>query len=334
MDNELLAVEDLLAFVEVADAKGFTAASRRTGIPKSRLSRRVAALETFLGVALVRRDARRFVLTEVGERVHGHGRAVRSETRSAISIARESLDAPWGQLRVACPSTLATSLVSRVALDFSARYPQVLLTLQSTDGRQRPIDDAADLLIQPTTQPLTDSSLVSRLLAQVPYALYASPALAASLGIPDDPEGLQGCPAIGWSFTPQLARWQLHGPRGRSAEIALDLRFVSDSLSLNSEAAVHGLGVAQLPQPMAASHVRAGRLRRVLAQWAPPDMQILALYPSRRHLTLAGRCFLDMLEQCIGSAAQETGLGETNLNRPASPAPQRRAVPAASDPGR
>ena len=96
MDNVLLAVEDLLSFVEVADARGFTAASRRTGIPKSRLSRRVAALELFLGVALLHRNPRRFGLTDVGQRIFLHGQAVRAETQTAIAVARESLESPGG----------------------------------------------------------------------------------------------------------------------------------------------------------------------------------------------------------------------------------------------
>lgn len=302
MDNVLLSVEDLLTFVEVAEAGGFTAASRRTGIPKSRLSRRVAALEAYLGVALLRRDPRRFSLTELGERIHAHGLAARTETQMAVALARESLDVPRGPLRVACPSAIATGFVGQVAMQFSARYPRVLLTLQTTDGQKRPMDDAADLLIQPSTQVLSDSSLVARKLADVPYALFASPALSATLKHPASPKALARCPAVGWRFTPHLGRWSLVGPHGRKAEIELDLRFVSDSLVLNCDAALQGLGVAQLPQMMGERYVRDRRLVMVAPAWRPPTMGIYALYPSRRHLTLAGRCFLDMLAEGIQDA--------------------------------
>ncbi len=303
MDNVLLAAEDLLSFVEVASAGGFTAASRRTGIPKSRLSRRVAALESLLGVALLHRNARRFELTDVGERVFLHGQAARTETQTAITVARESLESPWGQLRVACPAAIAASLVGRIALQFSARYPRVTLSLQTTDGRMRTIDEAVDLLIQPTTQPLTDSSHVARRLAVVPYALYASPSLVSSLADPRTPSALANCPAVGWSFTTHLERWTLIGPQNQRAEVDLDLRFVSDNLLLNRDAALQGLGVAQLPKIMAASCVASGTLIPVAPDWAPARMHIYALYPSRRHLTLAGRCFLDMLEAGMADAS-------------------------------
>jgi len=307
MDNVLLAVEDLLSFVEVADAGGFTAASRRTGIPKSRLSRRVAALESFLGVALLHRYARRFELTDVGQRIFLHGQAVRAETQTAISVARESLESPWGQLRVACPAAIAASLVGRIALQFSARYPRVTLSLQTTDGRLRPLDDTVDLVIQPTTQPLTDSSLVARRLATVPYGLYASPALVTALNIPETPLALSRCAAVGWSITASLARWTLIGPQNESADVELDVRFVSDNLLLNRDAALQGLGVVQLPRIMAASFVASGHLLQVAPDWVPPAMHIYALYPSRRHLTLAGRCFLDMLEDGMKDVGSTSG---------------------------
>lgn len=305
MNDVLPAAGDLLTFVEVADAGGFAAASRRTGIPKSRLSRRVAALEAFLGVALLRRDARRFLLTELGERIYAHGQAARLETQAAVSIARDSVDTPRGHLRVACPLTLAAIFLADIARKFSTCYPDVLLKVQTTNGSQGPLDDGADILIQPATHPLSDSSLIGRELAVVSYGLYASPSLAASLGTFSSLVESGSCPAVGWSFTPQSNRWTLQGPDGGSAELKLDLRFVSDSLLLNCDAALSGIGVAQLPVLMAGPRVKEGRLVRFAPAWHPPNIHIHALYPSRRHLTPAGRCFLDMLTQDLSVVEME-----------------------------
>lgn len=297
MDNVLPAAEDLLTFVTVADAGGFTAASRRTGIPKSRLSRRVAALEAFLGVALVRRDARRFVLTELGERIYAHGQAAHAQTQAAVALARDSAQMPQGVLRVACPATMAAVFLVPIAQRFSATYPRVSLTVQTTNGNLGPLDDMADILIQPATQPLSNSSLVGRELATVPYALYTSPVLAQRLGPLTCPETLAQAPAVGWRFHTHPHRWTLLGPQGAPCTVNVNVRFESDSLQLNCDAAVNGLGVAQLPQALAKPHVQAQRLVRVLPDWQPPNMHVHALYPSRRHLTPAGRCFLDMLVQ-------------------------------------
>lgn len=114
---------------------------------------------------------------------------------------------------------------------------------------------------------------------------------------------LSRCAAVGWSITASLARWTLIGPQNQSADVELDVRFVSDNLLLNRDAALQGLGVVQLPRIMAASFVASGQLLQVAPDWVPPAMHIYALYPSRRHLTLAGRCFLDMLEEGMKDAA-------------------------------
>ena len=308
MDHSLHIVEDLLAFVEVVESGGFTAASRRTGIPKSRLSRRVTALESRLGVALLHRDARRFGLTEIGEQIYAHGLIARTETRQAVALAHESQDIPNGSLRVACPSAMANSLVGHLALKFSRMYPRVVLSLQTTDGRHRVTDDAADLLIYPSTQALLDSSRVARKLADIPYILVAKPSLVSTLGDPQTPADLSNCPAIGWNFTPQLNRWTLRGPEGALVDLDLDVRFASDNLYLNRDAALAGAGVALLPRVLSNDCLRKGELQQVLPLWQPPTVSIYALYPSRRHLTLAGRRFLDLLTQGIADAVVQEPL--------------------------
>ncbi len=296
-------VEDLMAFVEVVEAGGFTNASQRSGIPKSRLSRRVSALEQSLGVCLLRRDARHFEITELGESIYARGLAVRAETQRAVALAHDSLDEPSGRLRIACPSALAHGFVSRIAVAFGKRYPQVVLVLQTTDGSPGSADERADLTLQPAGLQLADSTVVARKLGETPYLLVASPALAQRLGDPQEPQALAGLPGIGWSFTRHLSRWPLRGPKGREAEVDMDIRFASDSLILNRDAALQGLGIAQLSRRICLPYLVDGQLCVIAPQWRPPTVVIYALYPSRHHLTLAGRKFLDLMQTAMAEDA-------------------------------
>ena len=300
MADELTGVvDDLMAFVAVVDAGGFNAAGARFGTPSSRLSRRVAALERLLGVSLLVRTSRRFAVTEIGWRIYERGVAIRAQTRDAVAEATESLGEPCGHLRVLCPMAMGTSIVGPFALRFMHLHPRVRITLESTDGRARPFNEPVDLMIQPTIQPLRDSSLVARKLVDAHYRLVAAPALADT--VPDAPaaEGFPCFPAVGWTFSPHPARWSLSHPVHGTLETAVDVRFATDNLLLVREAALAGVGVAQLPPMLYADDVAAGRLRIVAPGWSPPSVAIHALYPSRRRLTLAGRRFVELLAQAL-----------------------------------
>lgn len=291
--------DDLMALVAVVDAGGFSAASRRFDIPVSRLSRRVAALERQLGVSLLTRNARKFQVTDVGWRIYEHGLSMRVQAQNAVSIARESLDEPTGHLRVQCPMALGASLVGSLAIEFARKYPRAAVTLVTTDGRISAFSDPVDLLIQPSIKALPDSSLVARKLVDSHYLLVAAPALLDATTRPSMPQDLGACPAIGWTFSTPSSRWLLTHPQEGAAEVAVEPRFTTDNLLLVRDAALAGVGIAQLPEALCDEHLRAGRLQVVLPGWAPPTVTIHALFPSRRVLTPGGRAFLDMLAQAF-----------------------------------
>jgi DNA-binding transcriptional LysR family regulator len=292
--------DDLMALVAVVEAGGFNAASARFDIPVSRLSRRVAALEKKMDVSLLMRNARRFKVTEAGERTYQHGLSVRAEVQNAMAAAREGRDEPSGHLRVSCPMALSASIVGPLAIEFMRKHPRVTFTLESTDGRAAGFNDPVDLLIQPSTMPLRDSSLVARKLVDASYLVVAAPEVCAAL--PREPVASGGAPlpVIGWTFAPQASRWALTHADGRTVEVPVEARFSSDNLILIRDAALAGVGVAQLPPTMCRADLEAGRLRLVAPGWAPPRVAMHVLYPSRRVLTLAGRRFVERL--CLAFA--------------------------------
>jgi DNA-binding transcriptional LysR family regulator len=299
MDELSGVFDDLMALVAVVEAGGFNAASARFDIPVSRLSRRVAALEKKMGVSLLMRDARRFKVTEAGLGAYRHGLEIRAEMHNAMADARDSLAEPSGHLRVSCPMALGASIVGPLAIEFILQHPRVSLTLESTDGRMTAFSDPVDLLIQPAREALRDSSLVARKLAEARYLLVGSPDVLARL--PDGPPSPDwpAVPVVGWTFTAQAERWPLLHADGATVQLAVAARFASDNLLLVREASLAGLGVAQLPPLLCQADIDAGRLGVFAAGWSPPSVSIYAIYPSRRVLTLAGRCFVDALGEAF-----------------------------------
>lgn len=307
MDDLPHLFEELMAFVAVVDARGFNAAGDRFGVPPSRLSRSVAALERHLGVSLLVRTSRRFEVTDIGRRTYEDAVATRARLQDALAAARESQGEPSGFLRVSCPMVLASAVVGPIAIAFMARHPGVRVSIESTDGRSRPFSEPADLAIQPSLQPLRDSSMVARRLIEVRYVMVGAPHLRHGIPAAPGPADFPCFPAVGWTFFPHPARWALQHPEHGPHEVAVDVRFTTDSLLLVREAALAGLGVAQLPGELCRQYIDTGQLRLIAPDWSPPRIGIYVLYPSRRSLTLAGRKFIDALAD--GMAPLDRGTG-------------------------
>ncbi len=141
--------DDLVLLFEVVEAGGFSAASARCGIPKSRLSRRIARLEQQLGVALIKRDSRHFDVTDVGRKLLEYGARIRADAGTAFGVAQDSLGQPTGELRVACPVAMAAALLARFAVAFVGRYPLVRLSVITTTGMVESLAERCDIVINP-----------------------------------------------------------------------------------------------------------------------------------------------------------------------------------------
>jgi DNA-binding transcriptional LysR family regulator len=299
---ELMAtVDELLLLAEVVEAGGFRPAEERTGLTKSRLSRRIAALEQRLNVGLLVRNSRRFEVTDVGQRLYEQALLIRAATRTALTIAGDSSAAPSGVLRIACPFALSQAVVGRLAIAFAQAHPRVRLCLSTTKGTVEALSEHYDLVIHPSTGPLPDSDVVARLLRSQPYVLVAAPALAAGRETLQGPAAIEGLPAIGWNASDATASWRLFGPAGAEAEVRLPVSFAADTLVTVREAALAGLGVARLPEATCRDDLREGRLCLLAPGWGPAPMALYALYPSRRQLSLAGQAFVGALQQALAA---------------------------------
>src|SRR5580693_6850831 len=125
-------VNDYVLFAEVAAHGGFAAASRALRIPKSTLSRRIAALEARLGVRLIERSTRRFRVTEVGEAFYERCRAIALDVEQAEAVVSDALGEPHGAVRCSCPLGLIETLSSTFA-GFLSAHPKARLQLLATD---------------------------------------------------------------------------------------------------------------------------------------------------------------------------------------------------------
>lgn len=290
-------LNDLYYFVQVVDHGGFAPAGRALGVPKSRLSRRIAELENRLGVRLLQRSSRRFSVTDAGRSYYAHASAALREAAAAEQAVRREQDEPRGVVRMSCPVTLLEATVGSMAAAFLALHPKVQLHLEATNRRVDVIGEGIDVALRVRPPPLEDSDLVLRVLGTRKQCLVASPALLARYGRPDSPAGLMGHPSMDLGVPQNQHLWNLHGPNGEHAAVHHEPRYVTRGMLALCDAAVAGVGVVQLPKMVTHELVAQGRLQHVLDGWAPRDEIVHAVFASRRGLVPAVRVLIDFLAQ-------------------------------------
>ena len=294
-------LNDLALFASVVDAGGYSAAERRTGIPKSRLSRRIAALETELGVRLIQRTANRFFVTEAGERVYRHARSIADEADALAASVAETRDEPAGLVRVAAAPLAGELWLAGWLGEFAVRHPKVRVALSLSNRYVDLLAERYDLALRYSSTPLADADVVARPLGQSGMSLLASPAFLATHGEPADLDALRGLPAVVLGRLEHPRPWAFTGADGEALSFVPPTRFVVNNIVAARAAAIAGVGLAQLPHGAADDALAGGSLREVLAAFAPPLTTAYAVYPSRRGTSAAVRHLIAFLEERMGA---------------------------------
>jgi DNA-binding transcriptional LysR family regulator len=304
-------LEGLYYFTQVVEHGGYARAARALDIPKSRLSRHVAGLETQLNVRLVNRSTRRFAVTEVGQEVCRHATAMLAEADAALEAVEFARAEPRGTLRVSCPVALAQWGLAAWVPEFLAKYPGVRLQLHVSNRRVDVLAEGFDLALRVRSQPSGEDGLVMRSFGEGDELLVASPAYLARAGRPTEPQQLAGADTL--DYTEELGRplWELQGPGGRTERIEHRPRLACHDFVVLRTAALAGLGIARLPETVVRADLAGGALERVLPEWNTPQGIMHIVFPSRRGLLPAVRAFIDFLAQRMPEQCR--ALGEARL---------------------
>ncbi|PHV09670.1 LysR substrate-binding domain-containing protein [Chitinimonas sp. BJB300] len=296
-------LNDLHYFARVVEAGGFAAAGRVIGIPKSRLSRRIAGLESRLGVRLLQRTTRKLALTEVGELYYQQCQVMLQAAEAADEAVTLLSAVPRGRLRVSCPVSLLQDMLADLIPLFLAAYPEVRLEVVMTNRRVDLLEEGIDIALRVRSPNDEDPSLVARRLLPAGGVLVMAASLRATVKI-REPADLVQLPALGAIGPDRRVHWQLTGPDGRREDIALEPRLAIEDFGTRKLAALRGLGVTMLPVPYCQAELAAGTLVRLLPDWTMPMASLQAVYPHRRGLSPAARTFVEFLVQEFSKGPQ------------------------------
>jgi DNA-binding transcriptional LysR family regulator len=290
-------LEGFYYFTQVLDHGGFARAARALGVPRSRLSRHVMALEATLNVRLVNRSTRRFVVTEVGREVYRHATAMLAEADAALEAVEFARAEPRGVLRASCAVALAQSALAAILPEFLAKYPAIRLELHVSNRRVDVLNEGFDVALRVRSQPTGEDGLVMRAFRHVDEFLVASPEYLRRAGELTSPAQLAGRDTLDYAGEFDRRPWELVGPEGRGTRVEHTTRVICHDFVVLRTATLAGLGIARLPESVVREDLRSGALTRVLPEWNSPQGVVHIVFPTRRGLLPAVRLFIDFLAE-------------------------------------
>lgn len=287
--------EGIEEYICVVESGSFTAAADRLGVSKSYVSKQVSLLEDRLGVRLLQRTTRRLTLTEIGNTFFAYCKDMAEQLDEAESTLSDMQQKPRGTLRLALNSRYGTQYMAGAVAEFSRKYPDVTVEVNSSYQDVDLLADNYDLTVR--YNKLEDSSLVARRLGGHTLCLCASPGYWQERGEPTCPEDLadHNCLAMPdryWLFnTP--------GPRD-TLKVKVSGNWVSEDGANLLAAAKAGIGIAQLPEFYIHEAVERGELVKLHQQgWSQYYRIAWAVYPNTRHMSAKVRYFIDFLVEYL-----------------------------------
>ena len=287
---------DLLLFARVVDEGSFSRAAERLSLPKSTVSRRVAALEAELGERLLLRTTRKLTVTDFGIAVLEHAHHVVEDVAAATSLAHNRQIEPSGRLRVTMPGDLANLVLAPLLAEFVLKYPAITLEVDLSARFVDLIGENFDVAIR-IGDLRDDASLAARHVAAFTGSLFAAPAYITRRGTPSEPEALMEHDALRirartgdampWMLKRGDERWQ-GIPPGRAT---------TNSPELLMRMALNGAGITVINDHFALPYLQRGELVQVLPDWHLPPVHAWAVFPGRRLMPARTRVFLDALTE-------------------------------------
>lgn len=295
-------LDALRAFVETVERGGMAAAARKLNSTRAKISKQIQSLEQDLSVQLLMRTTRSLSLTEAGATFFEAAVEAIKTLDDGAQRAREGVGVVKGLLRINAPVSFGIKRLAPLLPRFKAANPDVAFEVTLTDELIDPVKGGYDVTIRIAV--LTDSSLVARRIGPVSGSLVAAPSYLAMHGTPAHPRDLVDHACLQYGYQQTGAVWVL----SRDAElhrVAFKSSFSANNGEVLQAVAEAGHGIAWLPHFIVGEALEAGRLVRVLDDWAMPALSVNAVYPANRRLPVKTRRFIDFLVDELDDGCRE-----------------------------
>ena len=275
-------------------AKGsFTKAADALDTSPANVTRYVNELEAHLGTRLLNRSSRKISLTESGRALHERCTGILDDVAEAEALASATALRPRGRLRINAPVSFGIRYLADLWPEFMRRYPEIELDIDLIDRVVDMVEEGYDLVVR--VSPQGSIAHVARKLATSRNIVCAAPSYLKRHGTPKTPADLAAHDCIGYSYAATGDEWHFTGPDGRPGSVKVRSVLRTNNGDTMRGAAIAGRGIMRPAKFMVADDLKSGRLVAILTDHHLPDTDLLAIYPSRRHVSAKVRVMVDFL---------------------------------------
>jgi DNA-binding transcriptional LysR family regulator len=288
-------LDDILAFLAVAREQSFTKAASKLGLSQSTLSHTIRELEARLGVRLLTRTTRSVATTQAGQQLMEAVGPRLDEIGAELSSLTALRDKPAGTVRITAGEHAANSALWPTLSKILPKYPDINVEVIIDYGLTDIVAERYDAGVRLGEQVAKDMIAV-RIGPDMRMAVVGAPSYFKKRARPKIPQDLTAHNCINLRLPTHggLYAWEFE-KAGRELKVRVDGQLTFNTLALRLNAVLAGLGISYLPEDQVRSHLGAGRLMRVLADWCPPFSGYHLYYPSRRQHSPAFALLVDAL---------------------------------------
>jgi DNA-binding transcriptional LysR family regulator len=281
-------------FVRIVETGSFSAVARELDTTQPTVSKQLTALERQLGARLLNRTTRGLSPTEAGATFYDRATRILEDLQEAEASLTQLQNRATGTLRINASVAFGQIFLVPSLFEFRRKYPEIHIDLSLNDRFVDLVQEGMDLAIR--LGPLEDSQLVARNLGKSARLCVASPQYLAARGTPSAPQELASHNCITYTYTTTGSEWRFQGDQGM-----IPVRVFGDFRTNNAfailQAAVEGVGVANLPKFMVRGELAAGTVVPVLERYGPMSVDVHAVYPTARFESSKLKLFLEFLQQ-------------------------------------
>jgi DNA-binding transcriptional LysR family regulator len=281
-------IEAMTIFVAAADEGSLSAAGRRLQMPLPSVSRKLADLETHLGVRLMTRSTRQLTLTDAGRDYLVASREILDRVAEAERTAVGGHTSPRGELIIAAPLMFGRFHVLPVVMELLSEYDDVNVRLVLSDTNVNLLEENIDVAVRIGALP--DSGLTARQVGEITRVVCASPAYLKKHGRPKTPSDLRNHECVTFEGISSSLAWSFLG----STRVPVRSRLTVNTADAAVVAATNGVGITRVLSYQVASQFAENALVRLLREYEPTPSPVNLLYARQGRLPAKTRCFLEL----------------------------------------
>ena len=281
-------------FATVVAKASFTKAADTLDTSPANVTRYVNELEAHLATRLLNRSSRKLSLTESGAALYERCKAILDDVAEAEALASSAALSPRGRLRINAGVTFGIRHLAHLWPAFMKKYPEIELDIDLIDRVVDMVEEGYDLVIR-VSAAASPTNHVARKLATSRNVVCAAPSYLKQHGVPKIPADLARHACLGFTYAATGDEWHFTDPTGKAVRVKVNCAFHTNNGDTLREAALAGHGVIRPAAFLVGDDLLSGRLVQLLPDHRLADTDLLAIYPSRRHLSAKVRVMIDFL---------------------------------------